>query len=889
MNNEENITALNEDNFDDLLEDDDDNDLLEDDDDNFDDLLDGDDFTELFSEDDFDDLIEDESETVPLEILRQNKQENIQDALEFMKWANGCLKEKWLTISTSSHTTAYDKLTQQSKGTVTYLKLKEMCKKKPGMSLMQFIRTCISIKMKLLFEAKVQYNDPTVDIKMKFYKDALVCKKFEDYNKIFCTDMQIKRAQLEDIFLMRKIWELEENEKVPTEAMHEVNDYRKIINNDLIVLSSLEPSQCAAPTSIEYNNGKCIVKCECGETVDATELITFNIINIDSEDLSRAKLNELAENCRDDRIVRWLKELQDPEAVFANPSNKEMLDNLELARESTAHGIYSVYRNFILTSYGCACRFNPSIVCSCGKHIILPAKLLRYLATWHASHGEDIYRYYSDNVIAPGVIIYRDDIILDKIKTYQRDIYNTGESEVQRAIAELGNGIDTEALRRNSMARVQVEAGPTIEVNNHKVIAARSIKDAYDRIRARESKHIVNLSRYVESTIKPVDNNKKDLKDYKGSLPLDYWRSYNTSQDDKLLSALLYVVNNMNLPFDTSPKAVLSEIFRQPKAKRVRDIILMQAYYTNIMCSFDVYEHYLDDIDNEVSSEVRSVDSTNGTWRLDNSNKYELLDAIIGYLKKYSEVSEVFTEEDLTLLDDYTSVEYSTVKDFIDKLKMKHNIPYEAIRNPSTFNPPPIVEIHDIDTELVKYITDELPWRVWYKISLVNLIKEYNPKILATLATTGAMDLKVKRGRDKLLKDIITSANRGDNTCGDYFWRKIPQAIRGDSDMVLNKNLQEVALSTVAVPLPLTSNMIALLLQSDNLADSKVKVENYIKTNLINDIMERYSLDDISFDVATLDAEKVWEDAIEWVKLYVPNTFTFALPKYIRDLNTEVV
>ena len=902
MNNEDNITNIQEeDDFEDILEDDfediledDFEDILEDDDnkvDNFDDLLednnlleDGD-FSDLFSDDDFDDLLEDGSEVVSNEIVQQSKYENIQDALEFMKWSNNCLKEKWVAIPTSPmHTNAYTKLTKQSENIVTYLNAKEACKKSSLLNgLIPFIRCNFAIKRKVLSNAITQLNKPASVVELQFCDAVLRCKTFDEYSKIPCSEPQIKETQLKEIQLMRKIWELEENEKVPTKAMCEVENYRKLLDKDLVTLSTLTPDQCVTPTNIEYNEGNYKITCECGNIFTTTNLITFNIINIDSEDLSRSKLNELTDNCREDRIARWLKELQEPDRVFNNPSNKEMIENLELAKDTLSHGVYSLYRNYIYTSYGCACRFNPDVVCSCGKHIVLPAKLLRYFSTWHSSHGDDIYRYYSDNVISPGMITYRDDILIDKFEAYQRNVYSTGENDIQRAINSLTGDIDTESLRRNLAVRMEIEAGPKLERNKYKLATTRSVKDAYDRIRAREFKHTVNLSRYMEENLQSKNTPVRSINDYKNTLPLDYWRSYNTSQDDKLLASLVYIVNSLNLPFDTSPKAVLSEIFRAPGAKRVRDIILLQAWFTTIICNFCIYESYLDKSD--VSADIRSVDSTYGTWRLDNSNKYELLDTIILYLRKYSEIADVFTEDELKELEDYTTVDYTTIKKFIEKLKLKHSIPYEVIRNPKNFNPPHITEVHNIDIEFIRYITDELPWRVWYKLALVSLIEKYSPQIFSSKSSsTGAT-----RRENKLKTEIVLSAIKGDMLASRYFWNKIPQAIRGDSIAVLNKNLQEVALSTITVPLPLTSNMIALLLQSDNLTDSKLKVENYIKTGLIQDVMERYSLDDISFDVATLDTEKVWLDALEWVKLYTPDSFTFALPKYIREFNIEVV
>ncbi len=891
------------DNFDELLDTSGEDDFDESED-NFDELLEGDEFTDLF-DDDFTDLLGEDPDGVSPEVLLQTKQNNIKESLVFMSWVNQCLREKWLGVPiTHSDINDYAKISGSSRNITMYLGVKDKCKQsQKNNNLMSFINLNLAIRIAPLQNAIATHpsNMQELVTELNFYLSVLKCKSFDEIAHIPCRDLQLKRTWLQDISLMRDIWELGEDEKVPTLAMRMVDSYRQdldeesyalpVINldNPEDILPDVDLSGYALPTSIEYTGGKCIVKCECGETVDATELITFNIINIDSNELSHTKLNELAENCRDERIDKWLRELQNPETVFTHPSNTEMLVDLHAASKTLASGVYNIYRNYITTSYGCACKFSPKVVCPCGKHIVLPAKLLRYLVAWHASHGEDIYRHYTENVIAPGAIKYRDGILLERLETYQRNIHAAGEAEIQRAITNLGDGIDTEALRRNSMARVQIEAGPVLETNNQKLITSRSVKEAFDRIKSRESKHVLKLSRYTEGVLESKKVESKEVEKQKGALPLDYWRIYNTTTEDKLMSALIYVVDSLHLPFETAPKYVLSEIFRQPKSKRVRDIILMQAWYTNIMCNFDIYKHYLDNGEGDIEENVRSVDAKNGTWRLDESNKYELLNTIIGYLRKYSEYSGMFTEEELSVLDDYTQVNYSTIKSFIETLKSRHSIPYQAIRKPKTFNPPNIQEVHDIDTEIIHYITDELPWRMWYKLALVSLIEAHNPGILAALSTNSSASTRVSSGAKKLNDEIIASAMTGDVYNGEFFWQKIPQNMRGEITAVLNKNLQEVALLNVEVPLPLTSNMIALMLQSDNVEDSKMKVDNYIKTHLLTDIMERYSPDELNFDSKKLDSDKVWMDAIDWITTYTPKDFTFALPKYIRELATEVL
>jgi hypothetical protein len=257
---------------------------------------------------------------------------------------------------------------------------------------------------------------------------------------------------------MRDIWELDEDEKLPTAAMCSVEAYRKNLDAESFILpqldytnlenmlADLDVSKYAIPTGIKFIGSKIITTCECGNKVDATDMVTFNLINIDSSELSHTRLNDLAETCRDPRIERWFKELQKPDTVFSHPSNREMLSDLYEAGKTLPTGTFNVYRNYITTAYGCACKFSPNVVCECGKHLILPAKLLRYLAAWHASHGEDIYRYYGENTVAPGFIRYRDEVLHDRLETYQRSIYTAGENEIKRAITNLGDSIDVDTL-----------------------------------------------------------------------------------------------------------------------------------------------------------------------------------------------------------------------------------------------------------------------------------------------------------------------------------------------------------------------------------------------------------------------------------------------------------
>lgn len=848
--------------------------------------------------DNFDELLVEEPDGVSPELLKQTREDSIRESLSFMSWANSCLRNRWLSVPTThSDINNYIKVSGASKNFILYVSFRDKCKQSKNLNvdLMTYIRYLSFYRLNSLADAlKSTPNNRDILSELDFYKRVSVCKEYSEIERIPCNNPQQKRMYLQDIAVMRDIWELDEDEKLPTAAMRAVEEYRKNLDAESFILpqldytdaenmlADLDVSKYAMPTGIKFIGSKIITTCECGNKVDATDIVTFNLINIDSSELSHTRLNDLVETCRDPRIERWFKELQKPDTVFSHPSNREMLFDLHEAGKTLPTGTFNVYRNYITTAYGCACKFSPNIVCECGKHLVLPAKLLRYLAAWHASHGEDIYRHYGENTIAPGFIRYRDEVLHDKLETYQRSIYTAGENEIKRAITNLGDSIDVDTLRRNSMARVGIEAGPELEAAEQKITVNRSTQVAFDHIKAREGKHTLLLSRYVENTLtphKPVSKDVSNTKTSKGKvLPLDYWRTYNTSED-KLMSALVYVVNSLHLPFNTSPKYVLSEVFRH--SQYVRKTILLQAWYTNIMCLYSVYQKYLDTDD-----KVRSADSTYGTWRIDDTDKYEILRTLTEFLKKYSEVSGMFTSEELSLFNDCTHVQSETVHKFMQILRTKHAVAYQDIRSPEYSNPVVVTTVGDIDTELIPYITDELPWRLWYKLALVRIIEAHNPSILAALATSSTASAKVNSGFSRLRKTIIESAKTGDTNNGDYFWSKIPQNIRGTESVVLNKNLQEVALLFVDVPLPLTNNLMALLLQSDNAEDSRLKVGNYIKTQLPMDILERCAIEDLSFDPARLEPDKVWLDAIEWLKLYAPEEFT--LPRYIREMTLEV-
>ena len=845
----------------------------------------------------FDDLIDFEIDDIDIDMPSGDattQEELIKDSLAFMQWSTNSLYTKWMSVvGTSVPTTEYTKFSRKSKTSVLYLETKEQCKQNPKRnSCMGFIHTLAETKLRAMQSAIAQINTgkPETIAEVKFYFNLLQCKTFEDALKIPCGDINLKRRLHTELRLMRDIWEFHEDEKVPTLASKSITEYRDGLTEYQAILAELLSGtesildKCTLPTSIKFQKGVCTLGCTCGNTVNTTSLVTFNLINISSNELSSSRLKDLISNCNDAGIRRWLLELQNAENVFSNPSNTEMLADLEASRVN-GDGMFTVFNNYITSAHS-SCGYNPNVICECGKHIILPPKLLRYLVAWHISHGEDIYRSATDNETPPGFIVYRDQVLLECLEAFQRGMYTAGEANIQKSIKEFGETVDTEALKRNSMNRLQYEAGPVIEIDNDKIITSRSVREAFDRIRARESRHNLNLSNYQEATENRNSGN-KNISDYKSNLPINYWRSYNTSSEDKMLSALIYSVESMHLPFEVGPKYVLSELFRQPAMQPARKAIIAQAMYTSILYNYEVYCKYVETT-GDTSQRVYSAEASKGNWRIAEENVYGIAAIIGNSLARYQECYPIFDEDMLKQFEDPAIVNKQLITEMINVLTLKHENHYVRLRFPRNLTLPKIIKTSNIDTEFIQYITDELPWRTWYKLSLIHLIQEHNPVMVESFAKESTKSLRASRGAKKLEDIVLKAAETGNLQAGEIFWKKIPLIIRGNSDIVLNKNLQEVAILTTSMPLPMTTEMLALLLQSDSTEHSKSLVENYIKTSLMGDILELHDTESLGFDVATLDSDSVWEDAIEWLLTYTPESYNEALPKYIREMKSEV-
>lgn len=926
--NDENATLL-DDSFDDLfaavVTGDDDDTLF---DDLYDDAL-GDDEDTIF-DDIYDDVLLDEDlEGAPSSAIEEAKLKSIYDSLVFMRWLNNCLSCSWISVpETEEEDRLGMNLLKEDKLLKFFKEIKRKAKAEGGEGnikyyLQQVIRVVI-IAYKAqgaTYEAKARIDYYEEIIR---YLDSPECGDIISIRDVRPVNYRGEYNPQFDAYIQQALdfWDIGKDKKIPTQAsvikeayLESLDKECEIINDALLMPNTTEPQSIleneklkkfVMPASIKFVNGKCLVKCSCSENhndehvIDATDLITFNIIKVETADKASQALLKLLNDCKDDELRQWLEELKNPSAVF-NPlhgSCEEMLKKLDNARNRIPN-TYTRYNMYIRTSYGSACNFSTNVVCSdCGRRIILPPKLLRYLICWHVSYGgEDVYRQCKDNHISPGFIKYRDFRLTEVMSSYRSAVMAAEKDLIDANLKTISeaDGVDDltlEKLRRNSLETLEATAGPVVDSSSEMIIAPRSIEEAYKRVVSRREKHTLAISRHYEDNLKPIASPKKFKSVSINNLPTDYWRAYNTADDDNLMAALMCTVDSLHLPFDTSPKYVLSTIFRDSRAKMARDTIIAQALYTRIICNFDIYTQYLNHNSVECTDEIHPVESTHSTWHLDETDRFKIVAEIATNLKKYSELTGMFTEEELASIDDPSQVTYDMMQTFIQTMEKSHSSTYENLRKPEGFTPPKVVKTSDIDTEIIQYITDELPWRYWYKYTLVDIIEHHSPDILATLHEKGTPGSRVRKGAEMLRDAILASATSGDTSTGEVFWRKIPNTLRGKSSVVLNKNLQEVSLLYAVTPVTITSNVLALLLQSDSADNSKKLVCNYISGDVYyNEIMadagegEEFPSD---AQIAAKEPEKAWEDAIEWVLEYTPEKFTYALPKYIQNLG-EVI
>lgn len=909
----------------------------------------GEESTEMTSE--FDDLFElrdaigEYGEDVEYFDLSHKEKSNvkdnlIRDSLRYMLWSCESLIDAW-NIKPKEEASKYIASLGKINGNkgsgfdiTNYAKAAAQYKEKnPNATLLSYTKLMILTVLNSLSSKikKIDKNSPQLQFYLAeanalgiIYKNARTfdeCKQKVEYMEAL--NQSVKEHILDLLNKFYKVWMNQQSLiKVSTKSERECDEYIKALEDKVLLLIEAVGTaysqkminnnvdnadkeylgdrynrdlsqEYAIAKSITISNNMYTLTCECGNAVKSSDIITFNLINREKNDrLPSATLNDLYNQ---DNGNTWLAELKDPSNIFTENSktNTDMLDELYSYSLSDKDLNIDIVK-FIKMAYGCACTFGIDCECSsCHKRVILPPILLRYLSCWHTTnHDNDIYRSYTDNIVAPGKIRYTDSVLQEVFRTYVSNMTEHDDSMIRNYESNISGTAD--AMRY----RASLESGFEVINDEDKPSVLSTVQESFMRIKNRQLAHNLNLEKYKEhSNIRRMllnenSGSKKQVSKATirvSDMGLNYWRDYNTSED-KMLSALMYMTKALHLPFDVSPKAVLSEIVNHTKRSSLRNAIRIKASYSNMTNGLSVINKYMELTPDGFSGTFQNIDSKYNTWKVEEVDVEEIIEFVLDNIKDYNDALPDENKLDINFdeVSNYTIKDVKAISDIISGIAMQYRSSYDYWRNSDIYDYIPISTTHGVDNTIIQYITDELPWRVWYKLGLVAILSEYNPSVIMSMAPKATKGQKLTKGIAKLTSIIKKSAKDRDPMLGSDFWYKVPKGIRDPSIPVLNKNMKEISLINIPAPLPITKSLIAYMLQSDNVEDSQLKISNYMKTEWIDDVRDTADTEYFEhLNLRNIEEIEMWVDTVQWIQNFTPSNLKDALPRYLRDYVIE--
>lgn len=698
-------------------------------------------------------------------------------------------------------------------------------------------------------------------------------------------------SYLEDIKVLRRLHQFD------TSIVNDCVSNATVINTMLKEMEDdfWDSSNYVLANNIDYNNDDCDVLCECGQSIDFNELLKFNIVydfNNVVQDFTKLDVSTIT----DTFAKLWCGGILNPDSFILNSYNLN-IDNVTAIYTALPSVKPIDLASSLQTAICNAITFNPNVVCpKCGKHLILPDKFLAFIIVWHLSHN-NIYRKIKNDTMArfDSVVTYQSKVLKNMFKTYSEDL-KSYYLKILDSTGTMPNENDTSLQLRLSIDGMNPSefSGDTVEDSSAKKDNNTSIDDkvrkAYDSLRAHKSYYNIGLLRYREVLKIKEEQLNKPVPLFTGAFSdVDYWRRYNTTSNDKLLSTLYYLVNNLNLGYNLDPGYVMSQIMTGSDNVKFVSAVMRQSLFLQIQFNKELLDKYVVDTNKE-DSPIVAYKEDNDIWIIDNYDVKLLRITIHSLLKDYLkyDVADctsfvIFSDEDRGIIESEAIV-LSDLNSLVNQLLYRYNdTEYQYYRNCKNFRPNINVLLVNPNTTMGQYITDELPWKVWYKLLLLDLIAKYSPNLLCGLSKNKGKNSYAGVIK-KLEKEIIQSAVKGDLNSGSILWSKLSIDILKPVRFVLNKNLYELSLIYAIHPYPITDKLIALLLQSDNMNDAFMKINNYCKTTYVDDLCKLPIDEETTRDTIIQqlpDVDVLINATVSWINNFCGDNFSWAVPKYL--------
>lgn len=634
------------------------------------------------------------------------------------------------------------------------------------------------------------------------------------------------------------------------------------------------------PKTIKFNKNKCEVTCSCGACIadeddchtdiSKRRFITFNIIQYGADEYSLFKSNKLAElleRCKNDTdrvFSTLLKELQNYTTVLDETNtltNSEIVDKFGgIIIPGNKASISNETSTYINRTYGYSCMFQPFMCPECHRIIMPPPKLMRYLAAWHASHDNSVYSNYN-GFTSTGFIIYKDSILNGLISDFNSGVSKTFEdtsnklSTIVEQLEQLEeSGEDSLELinARNSLYTATIVNDLTVmdevDTNTDVIdITESNVEEVYRRVMMRKNNFMVSTSIFDESVNRTVTGINSGVSNKSTLIPSSFWASHNTSDDDKYFNSLKFILEREEICNNITPILALNSLFKAPCFAEQRTSLLMYGYLSRVKYNLKLLKRYANTNSSELTTVIYSS-SPGGLISIGRDTIIRVVSAIKSDLAKLNDVLN-FTNSDTIQGIDPDNVTNDTIRSIdstVDALRSKESIietNYKILSNPLSINLYKIDFDDDLDAEVLQFISDELPWKMWADFAMLFILVKKNPAMFKNFVngktpsqTTGAKNIFAS------IKDSIKPDDAVRNTQGETFINKIPPFLRNakiDRTGIMS-TMTDCILRTSVYPLPVIGTIVVMLL--NNVTDDEV-VE-YIRSSAYLEELLTYAPDD---------------------------------------------
>ena len=854
-------------------------------------------------------LIE-ESKSNP-DLLRESKNEVIMDSLSFILWCNDCQFTVWSqTLSDEASNISDDLEDIKDKYRVSdsvikllyetvknYFDNLSLFNNDENPSINEYGRSVID-NYKNALKAQISTLPQQSFDWIKLQTKYTICLKMLESNKMdihtwcdfisnisldsknltaeiirFFNDCKDELKNLVNAIIA--VWNLYQNvDVVHTDSYKRRNSFINQLEEDkAIIQSNPESGLCDAfsiPVGISVDNGKFEITCECGAVTSFDDLVIFNFINSQSNrnrgySSPTDLLNDYLNSGNDTIVEYWLSELKDYKTVFNHPDNRMMIDRL-----SRVDGGKKDQVGFIKNYYGCACTFSIDCNCSgCGKTIVLQPKLLRYLSAWHFSHGTTICRKYRDSNIAPGRIIYKSEQLRTKLAEFRDTTLASDVSDIKSFWASDANKTKPEAR----IKRALVESNLEVSRPEKEFIIDVSVEEAYKRLRKRQSGFTMQHARFVDNR-----NTQKELLDDTKYFVITDWENYNGSSD-KLISGLYSIAKCSNPNYPISPDYLLNMVLNADTNEHVKNTLKKTYYSRCIKFAKKILDVLM--IKTDTGYKFKSISTPNiGLYIGDN-----YVDTLITFIKNALKFLDI----------DIDTNDYIELKSIIEKLDVDD---YDYNRLKIVNRVSNLIKfdcdfVHTVgnDNDIMRLITDELPWKVWYEMALTQVIKDTNVEIINSYAPSSATKAnKSRKGVEAIYKTIEDFSKFGiPGERSVPIWNKVPVAMLDGNIPVLKglRTMDEVCVASLPIPMPFTDKLVSIIFGCKSVDKAISVIDVYTKGDWRADLENMTSSDntEISY-VDNLDAGVALSDIVYWYQSIFGNdvlsSFGCCLKEYVN-------